>query len=67
MVKTQVLYHLPGAGESKRGGNKGDVREGAMEKGGCVKVIEGRRSEGMTQSNTSSLRGSEVPLESQRG
>ena len=38
-----------------------------MEKGRCVRVIEGRRSEEMTQSNTSSLRGSEVPLESQRG
>ena len=29
--------------------------------------LRGRRSEEMTQSNTSSLRGSEVPLESQRG
>ena len=52
--------------------SKGDVRggataRGAMEKGGCVRVIEGRRSEEMTQSNTSSPRGSEVTLESQRG
>ena len=38
-----------------------------MEKGGCVRVIEGGRSEEMTQSNTSSPRGSEVPRESQRG
>ena len=29
--------------------------------------LRGRRSEEMTQSNTSSSRGSEVPLESQRG
>ena len=29
--------------------------------------LRGKRSEEMTQSNTSSLRGSEVPLESQRG
>ena len=37
-----------------------------MEKGGCVRVIEGRRSEEMTQSNTSSPRKSEVTLESQK-
>ena len=46
MVRTQVLNHLPGARKSKRGRSKGDVRRGAtargaMEKGGCVKVIEG--------------------------
>ena len=46
MVRTQVLKHLPGAGKSKRGGSKGDVRgrataKGAMEKSGCVRVIEG--------------------------
>ena len=29
--------------------------------------LRGRRSEEMTQSNTSSLQGLEVPLESQRG
>ena len=34
-----------------------------MKKSGCVRVIEG---EEMTQSNTSSPRGSEVTLESQR-
>ena len=38
-----------------------------MEKVGCVRVIKGRRSEEMTQSNTSFLQGSEVALESQRG
>ena len=38
-----------------------------MEKGGCVRVIEGRRSEEMIQSNIFSPWGSEVPLESQRG
>ena len=72
MVRTQVLKHLPGARKSKSRRSKGDVRRrvtasGAMEKGGCVRVIEGRRSEEMTQSNTSSPRGSEVSLESQRG
>ena len=67
MVRTQVLKHLPRARKSKRGGSKGDVRRGAMEKGGCVRVIEGRRSEEMIHANTSSPRGSEVPLESQRG
>ena len=46
MVRTQVLKHIPGAGKGKRGGSEGDVRgrataRGAMEKGGCVRVIEG--------------------------
>ena len=45
MVRTQVLNHLPGARKGKRRGSKGDVRRGvtargAMEKGGCVRVIE---------------------------
>ena len=45
MVKTQVLKHLPGARTSKERGSKGDVRRGAtargaMEKGGCVRVIK---------------------------
>ena len=61
--RTQVLKHLPGAGKSKRGGSKGNV----VQKGWCVRIIDGRRSEKMTQSNTSSPRGSEVPLKSQRG
>ena len=41
MVKTQVLKHLPGARKGKRRGSKGDVRRGAMEKGGCVRAIKG--------------------------
>ena len=46
VIRTQVLKHLPGARMGKRGGSKGDVRKGAtargaMEKGGCVRVIEG--------------------------
>ena len=46
MVRAQVLKHLPGARKGKRGGSKGNVRRGAtasgaMEKGGCVRVIEG--------------------------
>ena len=45
MVRTKVLKHLPGARKDKRRGSKGDVRRGvtargAMEKGGCVRVIE---------------------------
>ena len=47
MVRAQVLKHLPGARKDKRG-CKGDVRReatagGAMEKGGCVRVIEGEK------------------------
>ena len=45
MVRTQVLKHLPRARKGKRGGSKGNVRggataSGAMEKSGCVRVIE---------------------------
>ena len=45
MVRTHVQKHLPGARKSKRR-SKGYVRRGAtaraaMEKGGCVRVIEG--------------------------
>ena len=48
MVRTQVLKHLPGARKGKRRGSKGDVRggataRGAMEKGRCVRVIEGKQ------------------------
>ena len=47
MVRTKVLKHLPGARKGKRGGSKGNFREGAtarvaMEKGVCVRVIEGQ-------------------------
>ena len=46
MVRTQVLKHFPGPRKGKRGKSKGDVRRGAtarvaIEKGGCVNVIEG--------------------------
>ena len=56
---------------SKKGGSKGKIREGAtargaMEESRYFRLIEERRSEKMTQSNTSSPRGSEVPFESQR-
>ena len=51
MVRTKVLKHLPGARKGKRRGSKGDVRRGvtargAMEKGGCVRVIEGEEVRG---------------------
>ena len=38
-----------------------------MEKGRYVRVIEGRRSEEMTQSNTSSPWGLKVPLDCRKG
>ena len=66
MVRAQVLKHLPGAGKSKRRGSKEDVRRGAMEKSGCVRVIEGeevRRDDPVEYFP----RGSKVPLASQRG
>ena len=51
MVRTQILKHLPGARKGKRGESKGDIRRGAtargaMEKGGCVRVIEGEEVRG---------------------
>ena len=51
MVRTQVLKHLPGARKGKSRGSKGDVKRGAtargaMEKGGCVRVIEGEEDRG---------------------
>ena len=46
MVRTQVLKHLPGARNGKRRESKVDVRRGAMEKGGCVRVIEGEEVRG---------------------
>ena len=53
--------------KSKRGGSKGDVRERAMEKSGCVRVIEGEEFKGDDQVKYSPPRRSEVSLESQRG
>ena len=72
MVRTQVLKHFPGATKRKSGGSKGDVRRGAtargaMEKGGCVRVIEGevvRRDDPIEYFLSTE---SEVPFESQRG
>ena len=46
MVTIQVLKHLSGARKGKREGSKGNVRGGAMEKGGCVRVIEGEEVRG---------------------
>ena len=68
--RTHVLKHLPGAGKGERRGSKENVRRGAtargaMEKGRYVKTR--RRSEEMTQSNTSSPRWLVVPFECQRG
>ena len=71
MVRTLVLKPLPGTRKGKRGGSKGNVRGGMTAKERCRKVgvsgsLKGRRSEEMTQSNTSSPQGSEVLLESQK-
>ena len=51
MVGTQVLKHLPGARKGKRRRRKGDFRRGAtareaMDKGRCVRVIEGEEVRG---------------------
>ena len=51
MVRTKVLKHLPGARKGKRGGSKGNDRRGAtasgaIEKGGCVRIIEGEEVRG---------------------
>ena len=63
MVRTQVLKHLPGA---RKEGAKEMSGEERWRRVGVSGSLKGR-SEDMTQSNTSSPRGSEVPLESQRG
>ena len=72
MVRTQVLKHLPGTERAREEGEKKmSGKEQLSEKGckrvGMLKSLRGRRSEEMTQSNTSSPRGSEVPLEFLRG
>ena len=46
MVRTQVLKHLPGAREGNSGGSKGNFKREAMEKGGCVRVMEGEEIRG---------------------
>ena len=51
VIKTQVLKHLPGAGKNKRERRKENVRleataRKAMEKGRCVRVIEGEKVRG---------------------
>ena len=72
MVRTQVPKHLPGARKGKRGGSKRDVRRGAtasgaMEKGGCVRIIEGEEVRRDDPVEYFPPRVSKVPLESQRG
>ena len=72
MVRTQVLKHLPGAGKSKRGGRKGDVRrgvtaKGVMEKGRYVRVIEWEEVRRDVPVEYFFPVGLEVPLEYQRG
>ena len=72
MIRTQVLKHLPGARLGERGGSKenfrgGTTARGVMEKSRYVRVMEGRKSEKITQSNTSTPQGSEVPFECQKG
>ena len=46
MIRIQVLKHLPGTRKGERGGSKGKVKGGAMEKHGCVRVIEGKEVRG---------------------
>ena len=69
MVRTQVLEHLPGARKEGAKEMSGEERlpEEHCRKVGVSESLRGRRSEKMNQSNTSSPRGLDVPLESQRG
>ena len=71
MVRAQVLKHLPRARKGKKGGSKEDIRGGvtaigAMEKGGCVRVIEEEEVRGDGPVEYFLPAGSDVPLESQR-
>ena len=69
MIRTQVLKHLPGAREEGAKEITGEERllEERWRRVGISGSLRGRRSEEMTQSNTFSPLGSEVPLELQRG
>ena len=40
MIRTQVLKHLSGARDGKRGGSKGNVRGGVLKKNRYVGIIE---------------------------
>ena len=71
MARTQVLKHLPGARKSKSKRSKGDARRGAtvrgaIEKSGCVRVIEEEEVRRDDPVKYFLSAGSEVPLESQR-
>ena len=57
---------LEAPSRSKRGGRKGDIREGAMKKNRHFRVIEGKL-EKMIQSNTSSPRGRKYLLSPREG
>ena len=72
MVKIEILKYLPGAKKSKRRGSKGNVSgeataRRAIEKGGCVRLIEGQEVRGDDPIKYFSAWGSEVTLEPQRG
>ena len=48
VIRTQVQKYVPGIGESKKGGSKGDIRRGAtdieaMKKGRSVGIIERKK------------------------
>ena len=71
MVRTQVLKHLSGARKGKSRRSKGDVRRGAtargaLEKSGCVRVIEGEEVRRNDPVEYFLPAGSKVPLESRR-
>ena len=66
MIRTQVLKHLPEAREEGAKKMPGEERlpEERLRK---IGMSESFKKTEMTQSNTFSPRGSEVPFESQRG
>ena len=72
MFRTQVPKHLPGAKKTRVEGPKEMSGEERLpverwRRVGVSGSLRGRRSEEMTESNTSFPRGSEVLLESQSG